>query len=547
MRLRLLHMGDIHGHLVPRPHLRGDGDGRLQGGLARLYTLVQRLRGEVPGTLLFNTGDTVQGSAEALFTQGQALVDVLDRFGIDAFAPGNWDYLYGKARFLEHFGRGSDGREGCRWGAVAANVYDAQSGERLLPAYRMLDVQGQRIAVLGLSSERAINALGPWVTEGIRFTRDAAEIGPVLDTVRTHEAPDLIVLLSEFGLAKNVLIAERHPELSIILSSDMHEETREPVVTREGVLVSEVGQDGTRLGRFDLVVAEGRVRDWQYRLHVIDDSLAEDADIAAHIELVRRPFVSGPGFRPHVDPISGATLDTPIDTIVGQACVDLHRSGFAHEAVPAALHGTSSQYLAEAFRRQGRADVGHMRGFRYGTHVATGPIRLEDLYHYMPIGPQVATGTSTGEAVLADLERSADGVFNPDPFAWTGGWLDAYAGLRFDIDPAGEKNARIANVRIQRFGQEDWDVLEPHARYRIAGYWYARSPGKIGSLDVDAPEVLQGQGGAVRDACAVVVDDLREAPARPDMSGVHARAPLPASQYGNPEIQPLRGASRPPR
>lgn len=545
MRLRLLHIGDLHGHLTPRPHLRSDGGNGPQGGLARLYALIQRLRGEVPGTLLFNTGDTAQGSAEALFTRGQALVDVLDHFGIDAFAPGNWDYLYGKARFLELFGPGSDGLDGCRWGAVAANVYDTSSGERLLPPYRMLDVEGQRIAVLGLSSERAINALGPWVTEGIRFTADAAEIGPLLEAVRAQEAPDLIVLLSEFGLAKNVLIAERHPELALVLSSDMHEETREPVVTREGVLVSEVGQDGTRLGRFDLVVEKGRVRDWRYRLHVIDDTLAEDADIAARVESVRRPFVSGPGFRPHVDPISGATLDTPIDTIVGQTCVGLHRSGFAHDEVPAALQGTSSQYLAEAFRRQGRADIGHMRGFRYGTHVAPGAIRLEDLYHYMPVGPQIATGTTTGKAVLEGLERSADGVFNPDPFAWTGGWLDAYAGLRFDIDPAGEQNARIANVRVQRFDQPEWETLEPDGRYRVAGYWYARRPEKIGGLDLGAPEILRGPAGAVRDACAVVIDDLLEAPARPDMSGVRAQTPLPASQYGNPEIQPLRGV--PPR
>ena len=50
------------------------------------------------GTLLLNTGDTIQGSAEALFTKGQALVDVLNRFAIDAYAPGNWDWVYGADR-----------------------------------------------------------------------------------------------------------------------------------------------------------------------------------------------------------------------------------------------------------------------------------------------------------------------------------------------------------------------------------------------------------------------------------------------------------------
>lgn len=543
MQLRLIHIGDLHGHLVPRPHLRGDG-GRVQGGLARLYTLVQRLRGGHPNALLMNTGDTVQGGAEALFTRGQAVVDVLDHFRIDAFAPGNWDYLYGKDRFLELFGPGSGADGDCRWGAVAANVFDAKRGSLMLPPWRMLDAGGVRIAVIGLTSERAVNALGPWATEGIRFTSDAAEIGPLLRAIREREAPEAIVLLSEFGLAKNILIAEQHPELAVVLSSDMHEETREPVVTRNGVLVSEVGQDGTRLGQFDLVLEGGRVREWSYRLHVIDDEIDEDPAIAACVEAIRRPFVAGPGFRPHVDPISGAALQTPIDTVVGHACVDLHRSGFAQDAVPAVVHGTSSQYLAEAFRRQARADIGHMRGFRYGTHVAVGPILLEDLYHYMPVGPQIAVGTVKGEAVLADLERSADGVFNPDPFKWTGGWLDAYAGLRFELAAEATTDARISDVHVQRFGQAGWTPLEPDADYRVAGYWYARRPNKVGSLDVGTAEVLQGDAGAARDACAVVVDDLAGVDADPDMSGIRVTAPLPAPRHGNPEIQPLRGAGR---
>ncbi|WP_370585649.1 metallophosphoesterase [Tessaracoccus sp. MC1627] len=111
-QIRFIHIGDLHGHLVPRPNVRSDGTGRLEGGLARMATLVARFRAERPDALLVNTGDTIQGSAEALFTRGQALVDVVDALGPDVFAPGNWDYLYGKERFLELFGPGSGGPGG---------------------------------------------------------------------------------------------------------------------------------------------------------------------------------------------------------------------------------------------------------------------------------------------------------------------------------------------------------------------------------------------------------------------------------------------------
>lgn len=127
--LTLIQIGDIHGHLLPRPNLRSDGSGRSEGGLARLATLIRRIRADHPVSLLANTGDTIQGSAEAFYTRGRALVEVIDRFDVDVYAAGNWDYLYGKARFLDLFGGGTgpDGT-GNRWGALAANAYHAGSG-----------------------------------------------------------------------------------------------------------------------------------------------------------------------------------------------------------------------------------------------------------------------------------------------------------------------------------------------------------------------------------------------------------------------------------
>ena len=69
----LIHTGDIHGHLVPRPNVRSDSTGHLEGGLARVATTVNRIRSQrgYKNTLLINTGDTLQGSAEAMFSRGQ--------------------------------------------------------------------------------------------------------------------------------------------------------------------------------------------------------------------------------------------------------------------------------------------------------------------------------------------------------------------------------------------------------------------------------------------------------------------------------------------
>jgi 2',3'-cyclic-nucleotide 2'-phosphodiesterase (5'-nucleotidase family) len=33
-----IHMGDLHGHLIPHPNVRSDGKGQNEGGVARGYS-----------------------------------------------------------------------------------------------------------------------------------------------------------------------------------------------------------------------------------------------------------------------------------------------------------------------------------------------------------------------------------------------------------------------------------------------------------------------------------------------------------------------------
>ena len=42
--LTLIHMGDVHGHLTPRPTARGETMGKTEGGLARMYTKINEIR-----------------------------------------------------------------------------------------------------------------------------------------------------------------------------------------------------------------------------------------------------------------------------------------------------------------------------------------------------------------------------------------------------------------------------------------------------------------------------------------------------------------------
>src|SRR5215467_13328745 len=242
-----IHMGDLHGHLMPRPALNGKTPASTEGGLARMFTAINeiRTRRSKGKTLLVNTGDSIQGSAEALFTRGQALVEVLNRFGIDAYAPGNWDWVYGVERALELFG-GPNAK--APWRALAANAYydgepyAAQAGQRLLPPYLIRDIDGVKIGILGFTTDRGPQVVGLGVTKGVYFSKGDAELKEFVNTLREREKVALVLMISELGISNNIRLAEQTPGVDVVLSSDMHEITRMPVVTSNGTLVTEVGQ-----------------------------------------------------------------------------------------------------------------------------------------------------------------------------------------------------------------------------------------------------------------------------------------------------------------
>ena len=73
----LIEMGDLHGTLVPHAAIMKNPDGTeyeapSAGGLARLKTVVDGIRDDNPEAVLLSTGDLTHGSAEALFTVGDA-------------------------------------------------------------------------------------------------------------------------------------------------------------------------------------------------------------------------------------------------------------------------------------------------------------------------------------------------------------------------------------------------------------------------------------------------------------------------------------------
>jgi len=468
----LIHMGDLHGHTIPRPNLRSDGDGRMEGGLARMKAEIDKIRKEHENTLLINTGDTTQGSGEALYSRGQALVDVVDMFKVDAFAPGNWEFVYGPDRFKEFFASG-------RWGALASNLYVtadkdelgnivgtnipatlprvhtaaqyaewqqwySENGKRVLPPYSIKKVGDVKVGIVGCTTRRGPQVVGKWVTKGIEFTDCNVEVPKFVAKVR-EKGVDLVVLITEIEIGANIQMVRTSPELDganhidVILNSDMHEETIAPIEisnlsgTAKTLLIEE-GQDGTMIGEITFKLSRNGISDWNFTAHRIHDRIKEDEDVAEKVKKVRAPYTTkfaeyakDPAKRQafHKNPFNETYLKGSLDEVVGTTQKALHRSGFTDEAIvnpgdqdamPAVIEGTSHDWIADGIRWWAGSDLATVRGFRYGTHVKPGNITRNDLYHFVPIGARVGkSGKIHANQLRNQVDNSSLSVFSTNP------------------------------------------------------------------------------------------------------------------------------------
>ncbi|MHB8536262.1 MAG: bifunctional metallophosphatase/5'-nucleotidase [Sulfuricaulis sp.] len=483
--LTIIKMGDLHGHLEPHGVIyENNGLGNTvtpnSGGVAKLYTLISQIRAQTPGkNLLLNCGDTFHGGAEVLFTRGRAVDDIVNYFQIDAFTPGNWDFGYGQVTFRRRFtGIDSNGNpfpagsvngvafpagKVANYPVVAINLYNGPGsassivGQPVLPPYVIKQVNGMKIAVIGITTDITAVQADVFNTT-FRETMGWVELPGIIDTVRNVEGADLVVVQSELGLAKNLQMSKEIPGIDVMLSTHTHERTPQAIIVPgTGTILVEGGTD-SNLGRLDLKISGGHVQSYAWTLLNVDNTVPEDPTVKAMVDAVRAPFLCGPAFIPHTfqpagfAPGNGLKLQTQpgdcLDTVVAQTNVTIARNNV--------LEVFANNFFADAMLNiaPNVADLAITNGYRFDGPVAPGPITVADLYRFFPISPVLAVGDLTGGAIKARVEENLSSVFDPHPYRQRGGWALAFSGMTLTADltgaePAAAGRDRTSNMMIR--------------------------------------------------------------------------------------------------
>jgi S-sulfosulfanyl-L-cysteine sulfohydrolase len=397
-QLTIVQMNDSHAYFELHPELFWSGGQavyRHAGGYARIATLLKQIHAENQGAVLaLDCGDTIHGTYAAVQTQGQALVPVLNHLAFVAMTA-HWEFAYGPEQFKRIVQQLS-------YPMLAVNCYSKATGELVFEPYRICELQGWRIGIVGVAATIVDKVMPESFSEGITFTLGNKELPGTIARLREEEHVDLVVVISHLGFPQELQLAQEVDGIDVLLSAHTHNRLYTPA-TPNNTIVMQSGAHGAFVGRLDLHLQDGRLANFTHRLIPVTEDIEPDAEVEALVEQALAPYRAQLG------------------QIAGQTLAPLNRN--------TALEATTDNFLLRSLRHVTGTELVFSNGWRYGAPIVPGPITVNDLYNIVPMDPPVSLVKLTGGELRAMLEENLEHTFSRDPYKQMGGYVKRCLGL----------------------------------------------------------------------------------------------------------------------
>lgn len=243
VRLTLLHTSDIHSRLFPYAFQITQADAALGlgapdtvatvGGAAQMSYIVQRERARADRVLHLDSGDVFQGAPVFNYFHGEAEVQFMNNFGLDAMVVGNHEFDLGARNVGTQFQN---------WGGyplLAANylvedyhIEGTPALARVLQPFTVINANGLRVAIVGMGDLSSMTSLFEKPNKLGLAPLATAEIAQAyVDMLRPYV--DLVVMLSHLGINDDVWMVERTTGIDVVLGGHNHIALQPPKVVED--------------------------------------------------------------------------------------------------------------------------------------------------------------------------------------------------------------------------------------------------------------------------------------------------------------------------
>ena len=485
VQITILSTTDLHGNIDPIDYYTNKPDNR---GLAKIATLIKRIRKEQPNVLLLDSGDTIQGTPLESFHNRKnnrppdPMMLVMNSLSYDAMTVGNHEYNFGLT-VLEK------ARKEAQFPWLSSNTYDIATKQPHYKPYIVKEVAGVRIGILGLTTPGIPNWDNPPNYAGLEFHEPVSEARKWVSILREQEKADVVVIAMHMGLGEDlrtgevnpgqvpheneaISIAKEVPGVDVILMGHTHRDV--PSVYINGVLLTQANYWGRHLARADLYLQKTgtgwRMYAKSARTIAADDHVEPDPDVVKLAE-------------PYDHETQGW-----LSRVIGESPQEL-------TAREARFRDTAILDLIQKVQLEaGKADVSMVANFNPEARIAKGPVSVRDIAGLYVYENTLAVLEVTGQQLKDALEHSAKYFKAYVPGKPASDLVDekipAYnfdiaEGVTYELDISKPIGQRIQNLRFH--GQP----LAPSKKLRLATNNYRVNGGGGYTMYKDAPVVYR--------------------------------------------------------
>ena len=409
--INILHTNDIHARVT-----EGAYDGM---GYAKLATLVERFREKDPNTLLIDCGDAFHGRTFATLEEGESIVELMNLIGYDYMAPGNHDFNYGTDKLLELAAM-------AEFPILSANV--EMDGKQLFQTYDIIEIEGVKIGLFGLTTEETAYKTHPDNVEGVTFSDSVAAAQGMVDELSGQA--DIIVCIGHIGLDESTEttsldICNAVDGIDLFIDGHSHTPIAEGLVSENGTVIVQAGEYLQNLGHVTLYYTE------------------DELEIEA--ELIERVTANG-DIEDLIEQIESSQAEI-LDEVVGTTNVVLD----GERADVRTGETNLGNLIVDAMIYETGADIAITNGGGIRASIEVGDITIRDVITVLPFGNYIVTTKITGAQLKEALEMGTS------DYPETKGAFPHVANITFTINTANEPGSRVEDLMVNGVAVSDTD------------------------------------------------------------------------------------------
>ncbi len=263
--VKIVETSDVHGAIFPFDFVNNK-DAETSLSQVQTYLNIERAKAD-QHLLLFDNGDILQGTPAVYYYNFEKTdvphlyAEVMNFMEYDVATIGNHDIEPGHPVY-DRF------RKDINFPWLAANAIDTETGEPYFQPYEIFEVEGVKIAVLGMITPAIPKWLPPKIWSGLEFDDMIESAEKWVPVIEEKENPDLLIGLFHSGVEagyggqnedtyKNenaaALVAEQVPGFDIVFVGHDHQGWNKTVTNSAGETVHILGP---RANARELAVAE---------------------------------------------------------------------------------------------------------------------------------------------------------------------------------------------------------------------------------------------------------------------------------------------------